>query len=262
MYPTYHDFCAAPSAAKGDQMQAGVTKPQRADLTRQCIESIQTYVSLNQVAPGEKLPSLQEWSDSLGVSVVVVREAFRALQALGVVDIQHGRGIYVMEPEDTDFLAFLSFRQSLDRFSLEEVIEGRAMLELAVLETCIGRADNAAIAELEIALGDLRRHPSVAGRDSVEHKRFHQAMLTASGDRLLATIGLPLLNTYWALGNSGRIELPKDVAGTDMFASHAAYLDAVKRRDFSQTRELVDQHLFGLCSRYGIFPFADRHQDA
>lgn len=238
-------------------MSVTIAKPQRADLTRQCIDSIQDYISVNQVYPGERLPSLQEWADLLEVSVVVVREAFRALQALGLVDIQHGRGIYVADPEETDFLDYLAFRHSLDRFSLEEVIEGRAMLELAVLEACIGRADDAAIAELESILQELRRDPPLAGQDSTDHKRFHQAMLNASGDRLLASIGMPLLNTFWVLGNSGRIELPEDVMEIDMLACHEAYLNAIKSRDFTHTRELVDQHLFGLCSRYGIFPFAE-----
>jgi GntR family transcriptional regulator, transcriptional repressor for pyruvate dehydrogenase complex len=237
-------------------MSVTVVKPHRADLTRQCIDSIQAYISGQRLSPGDRLPSLQEWADMLGVSVVVVREAFRALEALGLVDIQHGRGIYVISPDDTDFLDYLAFRHSLDRFSLEEVIEGRAMLELAILETCIARADAAAIAELESILAELRADPPLAGRDSAPHKRFHQAMLKASGDRLLATIGMPLLNTFWVLGNAGQIELPEDIMEIDMVACHAAYVDAIKSRDLSHARELVDEHLFGLCSRYGIFPFA------
>lgn len=234
-----------------------IAKPRRATLTRQCITSIQDYIIVHHLHPEDKLPSLQEWSEMLEVSVVVVREAFRALQALGLVDIQHGRGIFLASPDEVDFLDYLSFRHSLDRFTLEEVIEGRAMLELAVLEACIARADEAAITELEQILGLLRENPPPPGVDSPVHKRFHQAMLRASGDRLLASIGMPLLNTFWALGNTGQIEFPEEIWHMDQVASHAAYLDAIKRRDLTQTRELVDQHLFGLCSWYGIFPLAE-----
>lgn len=241
-------------------MSLGIAKPRRADLTRQCVDSIQEYIDFHNLRPGARLPSLSEWADLLGVSILVVREAFRALQALGLVDIHHGRGVYLSSPEETDFLGYLAFRHSLDRFTLEEVIEGRAMLELTVLEACIARAGDAAIAELEGILDDLRRDPPLAGQDSPDHKRFHQAMLRASGDRLLESIGLPLLNTFWVLGNNGRIALPADVHEIDMLACHAAYLDAIKRRDFSRTRELVNEHLFGLCSRLGIFPFAELAQ--
>ncbi len=237
-------------------MSQRIAKPRRADLTRQCVDSIQQYIDLHNLQSGDRLPSLQDWTDLLGVSILVVREAFRALQALGLVSIEHGRGVFLTRPEEADFLDYLAFRHSLDRFTLEEVIEGRAMLELTVLEVCIARADDAAIAELEAILEDLRRDPPLAGEDSPDHKRFHQAMLRASGDRLLESIGLPLLNTFWVLGNTGKITLPDSVDAAEMLACHTAYLNAIKERDLSRTRELVDNHLFGLCSRLGIFPFA------
>jgi len=237
-------------------MTTRVAKPQRANLTRQCIDSIQDYISVQHVPPGERLPSLQEWADMLEVSIVVVREAFRALETLGIVEIEHGRGIFVASPDEDDFLNYLAIRHSLDRFDLREVIEGRAMLELTVLETCIARADAAAIAELDAVLEELAKEPPLAGQDSLDHKRFHQVMLHATGDRLLVSLGMPLLNTFWVLGNAGQLDLPEDVREIDMLACHRAYVDAIKRRDMSHTRELVDQHLFGLCSRYGIFPFA------
>jgi hypothetical protein len=82
-------------------------------------------------------------------------------------------------------------------------------------------------------------------------------MLKATGDRLLFNVGMPLLNTFWALGNTGRLQLPPDALQLDMVAAHAAYLTAVQRRDFSETRVLVDQHLMGLCSRYRVFPYVD-----
>jgi GntR family transcriptional repressor for pyruvate dehydrogenase complex len=233
-----------------------ISKPQRPKLTRQCVNSIRNYITANQLGPGDKLPSLQEWGDMLGVSVLVVREAFQALQALGLVDIQHGRGTFICGLEEADFLDFLAFRQSLDRFTLEEVIEARAMLELAVLETCIARANGETIAELERLLDEFRKDPPPVGVDSPIHKQFHQTMLKASGDRLLASIGLPLLNTFWVLGNSGQIHIPEELRQMDTVASHQAYVDAIKCRDFSQTRELVDYHLFGLCSEYHIFPIA------
>jgi GntR family transcriptional repressor for pyruvate dehydrogenase complex len=234
-----------------------IAKPQRVNLTRQCVTSIQRYIAANGLGSGDKLPTLQEWTEMLDVSIVVVREAFRSLEALGLVDIQHGRGIFIRGIEETDFLDLLTFTRSLDSFSLEEVIEGRAMLELAVLESCIARADEKAIAELEGILEQMQKNPPVPGEDSILHKLFHQAMLKATGDRLLLNVGMPLLNTFWALGNSGRLQLPPDALQTDMVGAHAAYLKAIRDRDLSETRLLVDQHLLGLCSGYQVFPYLE-----
>ena len=234
-----------------------IPKPQRVNLTRQCVISIQRYIATNGLGSGDKLPALHEWTEILGVSIIVVREAFRSLEALGLVDIQHGRGVYIRGTEETDLLDLLAFTRSLDSFSLEEVIEGRAMLELAVLESCIARADQKATAELEGILDAMGQEPPIPGEDSVLHKLFHQAMLKATGDRLLFNVGMPLLNTFWALGNSGRLQLPPDAMQMDMVAAHADYLDAIKSRDLSKTRVLVDRHLMGLCSRYHVFPYVE-----
>jgi GntR family transcriptional repressor for pyruvate dehydrogenase complex len=236
---------------------ARIAKPQRINLTRQCVTSIQRYIATNGLGSGDKLPTLQEWTEMLGVSIVVVREAFRSLEALGLVDIQHGRGIYIQGVEETDLLDLLAFTRSLDSFSLEEVIEGRAMLELVVLESCIARAGDAEIAELAGILAQMREDPPLPGTDSDLHKLFHQAMLKATGDRLLFNVGMPLLNTFWALGNNGSLQLPPEAMELDMVAAHADYLTAIQDRDLSRTRILVDRHLLGLCSRYQVFPYVE-----
>ncbi len=231
-----------------------ISRPSRTSLTRQCLESIRQYILDNRLGPGDRLPSQQEWADLLGVSIVVVREAFQALQALGLVEVQQGRGTFVCGLEGADFLDFLTSGPSQDKFTLPEVVEARAMLELAVLEACILRATPEAIEELEQILQQLRRDPPPLGIDSSAHKLFHQAMLRASGNRLLLNIGLPLFNTFWILGNTGRIQFTEEARRMDLVAIHAAYLEAIKHRDLSRTRELVDQHLLGLCSKYGVFP--------
>lgn len=238
-----------------------ISRPQRVSLTRQCLRSIQEYILANGLRAGDKLPSQQEWAEMLGVSVLVVREAFQALQALGLVEIQHGRGIFVRSPEEVDFLDFLAFERPLNGFTLEEVIEARAMLELAVLESCIARATPEVIRELEEIVEQMRKNPPPPGEDSRIHKQFHQAMLKASGDRILGILGMPLLNTFWALGNTGRMYLTERELATDMVAIHEEYLEAIKKRDFSRTRELVDRHLLGLCSKYRVFPFADASRE-
>ena len=96
--------------------QESITKPRRVNLTRQCLRSIRQYIAQNDLCPGDRLPSQQDWAEMLGVSALVVREAFQALQALGLVEIQHGRGIFVRGVEEADFLTLLAFDRSLERY--------------------------------------------------------------------------------------------------------------------------------------------------
>ncbi len=229
-------------------------KPKHVSLTRECIESIRSYILANHLTAGDKLPSFQEWAELLGVSVIIVREAFRSLEALGFVDIQHGRGIFLRGADQIDFLDFISFKQPLDEFSLKEVIETRAMLDLAVLELSIMRAGDEAIQEMDEILQQMYKDPSLVEAESPLHKRFHQIMLESTGNNLLISIGAPLLNTFWRLDWSGVIVLADSPYSIHEVDCHAAFLDAIRNRSLANTRQLVDGHLLGACSKYHIFP--------
>ena len=59
---------------------------------------LRALVESGEVSAGERLPSERELALRLGVNRSSVREALRTLQTLGLVDIQHGRGVFVREP--------------------------------------------------------------------------------------------------------------------------------------------------------------------
>jgi len=232
-----------------------VPRPQRVGLTRQCVHSIQEYVASHNVHPGDKLPSQQEWAEMLGVSVLVVREALRALQTTGLVDIQHGRGVFLRGVEQIDFVDFLLITRSMQALTLNEITEARAMLEVAVLECCIARATGEDIADLDAILRQMRENAPALGVDPPGHREFHRIMLRASGNRLLMGIGMPLMNTFWALGKEELTQLTENALNFDALALHTAYLEAIRNRDLSHVHELVDEHLMGLCSKHRLFPF-------
>ncbi len=225
------------------------------NLTQECLKRIRSYIAEHELQAGDRLPTLQEWHEELGVSMVVVREAFTTLRALGLVEIHQGRGVFLRGLEDINFVDVLNFTHSLEGFSPQDVIESRAMLEFTALELCIARATDADIAELEAILPLMDDARSTNSSYLPAHRRFHQSMLRMTGNRFLEAVGMPLLNTYWLMGNTGALRsgLPSP---DEMLRGHARYIQAIRERDSTHTRELVDQHLLHLCSKNGIFPYA------
>jgi len=228
----------------------------RTNLTHECLASIRSYIAERHLGPGDKLPPLQEWSKELGVSMAVVREAFTTLRALGLVSIHQGRGVFLRGLEDTNFIDSLAFTYSLDGFTQQEIIEARAMLELTTLELCIARATEKDIQDLEALLPNITLPAPKDNTELSAHKLFHKTMLRISGNRLMQGIGMPLLNTYWILGDNGVLGAKNTLTNQEMLGIHAVYVQAIKDRDSTHTREMVDHHLLCLCSKYGIFPFA------
>jgi GntR family transcriptional repressor for pyruvate dehydrogenase complex len=69
-------------------------------LTARTKETLKLRVEGGSLAPGEKLPTLNELATELGVSRTVVREAVAALRSDGLLEARHGVGVFVRGPQN------------------------------------------------------------------------------------------------------------------------------------------------------------------
>jgi DNA-binding FadR family transcriptional regulator len=65
--------------------------PETSSLVRTAIASITEHIRKHELGPGDRLPSEAAFSGALGVSRTVVREAFRSLAALRLIDLHTGK---------------------------------------------------------------------------------------------------------------------------------------------------------------------------
>jgi GntR family transcriptional repressor for pyruvate dehydrogenase complex len=68
-------------------------------LAEQVAGSIKEAILGGQWQPGEALPTEPELAEAFGVSRAVVRDATRMLAAQGLVEAQHGRGVFVTQSQ-------------------------------------------------------------------------------------------------------------------------------------------------------------------
>ena len=64
-------------------------------VAQQLLEQIRT----KGLAPGTRMPSERELMTALGVGRSTIREAMNGLALLGVVDVRHGQGAFVVNPD-------------------------------------------------------------------------------------------------------------------------------------------------------------------
>jgi GntR family transcriptional regulator len=72
---------------------------------RQVATDLRRKIDAGEYAPGAKLPSERELIDIYGVSRPTVREAVNLLRSEGVVNVEHGRGVFVRPPSNIQRLA-------------------------------------------------------------------------------------------------------------------------------------------------------------
>lgn len=84
--------------------EARFVKPvKKTTFAQQMAESIRESILSGELESGTALPTEPDLAEQFGVSRAVVRDATRILMAQGLVEVQHGRGVFVTQPYNEAF---------------------------------------------------------------------------------------------------------------------------------------------------------------
>jgi GntR family transcriptional repressor for pyruvate dehydrogenase complex len=72
-------------------------------MAEQMAEAVQESILSGELESGAVLPTEPELAEQFGVSRAVVRDATRILMARGLVEVVHGRGVFVTQPHNEAF---------------------------------------------------------------------------------------------------------------------------------------------------------------
>ncbi|HWE58079.1 MAG TPA: FCD domain-containing protein [Solirubrobacteraceae bacterium] len=188
---------------------------------------------------GDRLPPERELSRILGVSRTSLREALTALRIEGLVEVQHGNGMYLLRsPTETippiaadlarrhpELPALGAVRNTLEALAAELAAGSREDHDLARMVEAV-RAMDAAIA---------------AGEDGIDGDRmFHAAILAAARNPVLTDLLQTLASgaSQIASASLGRAGQPPR-----SLTAHRLILDAIIVHDADLARQLMREHL-------------------
>lgn len=103
-------------------------KIRRESVTNTIIEQIKTKILSGELQPGQQLPPERVLAESLSVSRTSVREALKALQYIGLLEIRCGEGTFLAENVSllTDYF---KAQNILKKYPVIELIEARKVIE-------------------------------------------------------------------------------------------------------------------------------------
>src|SRR5215213_3026945 len=128
------------------------------------VDQIRTAIVTGRVKQGQRLPPERELAVQFGVSRVTVRDALRALEATGLVEIRVGArgGAFVSAPTGSIVGQAMSDMMRMSAVSAEDVVEARLVVELGTVTLACTRATDADLDRLR-ALADQARVALDAG---------------------------------------------------------------------------------------------------
>jgi GntR family transcriptional regulator, transcriptional repressor for pyruvate dehydrogenase complex len=209
----------------------------KTSLTSEVMESVKRYIVDSDLKAGCRLPSEKDMVAELGVSRNILREGLKSLQAIGLIEIRPGIGMYVREFDYAGVMDHISFAVSRTRQELNHFMHARLVIEVGALEYVMDKVQEEDIARLEGILARYRDGISYEENAEID-QGFHQTLLAISGNPILAEFGGFLgrffLEVLYYRGQ-GRSTTTSD--------DHTDVIQALRDRDLSRAQKVMRHHV-------------------
>lgn len=174
------------SAARNSIQLVGGQVPVRVRVVDQVVEVLSRQILTGSIPRGGQLPPEKILAKQLGVSQPTVREAVRALNILGLLDVRHGSGVFVTHNSHSLISRSLGTLVQLDRVRVLDVLDVRSVLgEFSVLRA-VEHATSDDIERIHIALISIESQPDAAAIVKAVEDFQIAVSLAAHNDLLVA----------------------------------------------------------------------------
>jgi GntR family transcriptional repressor for pyruvate dehydrogenase complex len=214
-------------------------KIKKETVTETIVNQIKDLIERNCFEVGQQLPSERELTAQLGVSRPSVREAMKALQLMGIVEIRSGSGTYLRERAHllSDHFAIQNL---LSKFTWLELTEARVVLESGLISIATEKAVEADMRALREACDNMYKNAADPVRFLEHDFAFHLTIAEASQNRFL----VEMLSATRDLLLEVNQEVLKVAQQIDRaMESHEQILQAITDRDKNKARRAMSFHL-------------------
>ncbi|MFQ5898106.1 MAG: FadR/GntR family transcriptional regulator [Candidatus Methylomirabilia bacterium] len=204
------------------------------------VRQLQTLISEGKLKSGDRLPPERDLADRYKVSRASVREAMRALESLGLIEIRAGEGTFVREVSVEALIQPLALVILSQRAAAEELFEARRILEPAIAGLAARRASRDEIHEMERILAEQAQEVARGHTGVTQVAAFHAALASSAHNRAITRLLHALLDL---LTQSRQEFLQAPGRPTRSHQDHRRILAAIKRRDQSGAQRAMLAHL-------------------
>lgn len=210
------------------------------------IQKLHNYIKEHVLQPGDRFLNEKEIIELVGVSRTVVREALKAMEAVGVLLIKPGDGIYINESSVQHLVSQFSFRWSKDQSRMLELMETRMILELSALELIVRRLNETSISpavDFKDIDGNLKRMAkAIALKKSIieEDIEFHRTLFQMTGNQTFYELS-EVITQYFNEIRASRLSRADGYGHT--LEEHTRIVHFLKQRDIEGAKKEMADHL-------------------
>lgn len=218
---------------------------------RKTYEEVAEYLK-NQIVsgvyqPGDRLPSLRELGETLGVGQSTVREAVGSLKTIGLVVIKQGEGTFVSRYEPEELLSAFEMTKTITKQDIIDLLEVRKIIETGVARLAATRRTESDIKKIEEALREMEEALENEHLGDQADWKFHYALSCATHNAMLESVMQSISETMSKTLKASRERLYQSVDNPRrLYQEHFDIYKAVKSGNPKRAEEAMLYHLIGV----------------
>lgn len=197
--------------------------------------------------PGERLPSLRELGEMLGVGQSTVREAVSSLKTIGLVTIKQGEGTFVAKLDPGEILSAFEAIQTVSKQDVLQLLEVRKIIETGTVRLAAERRSEDNLTRIEDALQEMKEALDSGELGDQADWKFHYAIAEASQNDILKSVMLSISETMERTLRASRQELYLTTGIPEqLYREHLDIFEAIRDQNGNRAVEALLYHLLSV----------------
>ena len=203
------------------------------------MHAIEQRILSGELRPMDPLPTERELAQQFNVSRTAVREAIKALEQAGLVNVHHGRGVIVAAASQARVADSIARFLRVEKSPMWALVELRTILEKEIAALAAQRRTDDDLAQLDALvkrMGELVGSPTEYVETDLE---FHRALVASAHNPLFEIVLDPFRSE---LRRSRDIGATVPNAPARSIVMHRRILEAVRAGDSAVARDETQAH--------------------
>jgi GntR family transcriptional repressor for pyruvate dehydrogenase complex len=212
---------------------------QKSTVSEQIIEQMRELILQGRLKPGERLPSERDLAEQLSVGRSSVREATRAMVALGIVEIRPGEGAFIRADFPRSTVQSIEWSSLMLNGHSDDLVEARIAVERCTARLAAARATPTDRERLRSLAEKMTKCDELDAFIALDIA-FHLTMADASQNIVLREI---IYGIQQLMRSTMSRVLRSDELRRISAQHHLQLCDAINRGDGVEAEQLLTIHL-------------------